>query len=171
MLSLIRPLFFHKIILSAFLLAVYCHSKAQLIDMLDSDNGFFGLTFGKDIRDFPTLKHSRKALWKHEYINPNDSLSFLQVKFYSVHYIFYKNQLHSIRIKIEGDEMSQRFLAILKDYYGEGEQAGRAPRYYWKGKLVYLVYDQNLLTQNTEVRFESVLIQRELEKDYNAAYE
>lgn len=143
----------------------------QLIDMLDNENGFFGLTFGQDIKDFPSLKHVRKALWKHEYTNSSDSLRFLQIKFQQVHYVFYRNRLHSIRIRVAGDEMSQQFLALLKEYYGEGEQVGRAPRYYWKGKLVYLVYDQNLLTHNADVRFESILIQRELEKDYNAAHE
>lgn len=152
-------------------LSISSPAYGQLIDMLDHDNGFLGLTLGKDIQEFPTLKHVRKALWKHEYINPNDSLRFLHIKFQQVYYVFYRNRLHSIHIKIAGDEMSQQFLALLQDYYGGGEQAGRAPRYYWKGKLVYLVYDQNLLTRNTDVRFESILMQKELEKDYNAAYE
>ncbi|MCX8111586.1 MAG: hypothetical protein N3E49_00090 [Bacteroidia bacterium] len=82
-----------------------------------------------------------------------------------VKYGFYKGKLHTIQIRIEGPEASEAALVLLETYFGRGKQEGYAPRYRWVGQKAALLYDQNILTRNTEIRLESLVLQRELEQD------
>ncbi|MCS7152791.1 MAG: hypothetical protein N2253_01495 [Bacteroidia bacterium] len=82
-----------------------------------------------------------------------------------VKYAFYKGKLHTIQVRVEGAEASRAMLILLETYFGQGKQEGYAPRYRWTGQKATLLYDQNILTRNTEVRMESLVLQRELERD------
>lgn len=82
-----------------------------------------------------------------------------------VKYAFYKEKLHTIQLRIEGADASAAMLILLETYFGKGKQDGYAPRYRWVGQRAVLTYDQNILTRNTEVRMESLILQRELERD------
>jgi hypothetical protein len=54
---------------------------------------------------------------------------------------------------------------LLETLLGPGKQDGYAPRYRWIGQRATLLYDQNILTKNTEVRLESLVLQQELERE------
>lgn len=90
------------------------------------------------------------------------------IRLAEVRYAFYRGKLHTIQVRVEGEEASRALLVLLETRFGPGKQDGYAPRYRWIGQRATLLYDQNLLTRNTEVRLESLVLQRQLEQD---AYE
>lgn len=90
------------------------------------------------------------------------------IRLAEVRYAFYRGKLHTIQVRVEGEEASRALLVLLETMFGPGKQEGYAPRYRWVGQRAALLYDQNLLTRNTEVRLESLVLQRQLERD---AYE
>ncbi|MEN3040042.1 MAG: hypothetical protein ABDH66_00685 [Bacteroidia bacterium] len=87
------------------------------------------------------------------------------IRLAEVKYAFYKGKLHTIQLRVEGAEASAATLVLLETYFGPGKQDGYAPRYRWIGQRASLIYDQNILTRNTEIRMESLVLQRELERD------
>jgi len=90
------------------------------------------------------------------------------IRLAEVRYAFYRGKLHTIQVRVEGEEASRALLLLLETFFGPGKQDGYAPRYRWVGQRASLLYDQNILTRNAEVRLESLVLQRQLEKD---AYE
>ncbi len=82
----------------------------------------------------------------------------------------YRNQLYMVVYQVEGLEQSETYLMYLKMRYGEGKQKGYAPHYEWENEQIRLVYDRNLFSGNTEVRWEYLPIIRHLEKQYRNAY-
>ncbi|MCS7189388.1 MAG: hypothetical protein RMJ66_06345 [Bacteroidia bacterium] len=87
------------------------------------------------------------------------------IRLAEVRYAFYQDKLHTIQIRVEGAEASEAMRILLETLLGPGQQEGYAPRYRWTGQRAYLIYDQNILTKNTEIRIESLVLQRQLELD------
>lgn len=87
------------------------------------------------------------------------------IRLAEVRYAFYRDRLHTIQIKVEGTEASEAMRVLLETLLGPGKQDGYAPRYRWIGQRATLLYDQNILTKNTEVRLESLVLQQELERE------
>lgn len=93
------------------------------------------------------------------------------VRLVEVKYGFYRDLLHTIQIRVEGEEASQQLLILLQTFFGEGKQEGYAPRYRWQGNKATLLYDQNILTRNTLVRMESLELQKKLEREVLRDYD
>lgn len=93
------------------------------------------------------------------------------IRLAEVRYAFYREKLHTIQVRIEGAEASEAMRVLLETLFGPGKQDGYAPRYRWIGQRALLVYDQNILTRNTEVRLESLVLQRQLERDAYKQFE
>lgn len=104
------------------------------------------------------------------YRSPTDTV-WEGIPLAEVKYAFYKGKLHTIQIRVNGEEASTAMLILLETLFGKGQQDGYAPRYRWKGERAILLYDQNILTRNTEVRMESLILQRELERDVYQSFE
>ncbi len=84
---------------------------------------------------------------------------------------FYRNKLHTIEVKLIRPEEAEAFLVLLETFFGKGVQDGYAPRYRWQGQQAALLYDQNILTRVTTVRIESLVLQRQLERDVYRDYQ
>ncbi len=136
----------------------------QAQQSLDEVYGLLGRSLEAPLSSFsgliPKGTFGRKA-W---YRSPADTL-WEGIPLAEVRYAFYREKLHTIQVRVEGDEASKALLVLLETLFGPGKQDGYAPRYRWIGQRAVLVYDQNILTRNTEVRLESLVLQRQLERD------
>ena len=159
-----------KIILSVFFLLISLSLNAQNLDDLDKDNGFAGIKLGTPRDTTIQWRKWGKFQFKDIYTKVTETVKIENLKKIEITYYYYKNELHSFMIKVDGDDAAEAMLGILQIYYGFGEQDGFAPRYTWKGKYVNILYDKNMLSRNTEVTFESNPIQSKLQKDVVEKY-
>ncbi|MCS7296891.1 MAG: hypothetical protein RMK19_06865 [Bacteroidia bacterium] len=102
--------------------------------------------------------------------SPTDTL-WEGIPLAEVKYAFYNDKLHTIQIKVKGADASAAMLVLLQTLFGQGKQEGYAPRYRWIGERATLLYDQNILTKDTEIRMESLILQRQLERDAYRSFE
>jgi hypothetical protein len=141
-------------------------AAAQSTEMLDMQYGFMGTTLGTPKSEMPKLKRLGRYEKKERYYKPDQELQFQGAELKFVHYLFYKDTLHSIFIRTEGKHNSERMLAALQDLFGEGDRDGYAPRFTWRGNRVILTYDQNLLTGNADIKIISIAEQRRFSEDW-----
>lgn len=77
---------------------------------------------------------------------------------------FYRRRLHSAELTVRGRANAEVLLWWLQAQFGPGEQLNSAAWYRWRGQLVGLNYEQNILTRDAIVRIESISIQRAIER-------
>lgn len=145
-------------------IAEWC--RAQNTDALDADYGFFGVKLGDTLGRMPGMTRTGKYLKKDVYMRANQTMTAGSAELSRVEYLFYKERLHSIRIKTADDDNAQALLELLQAFYGEGKQDGMAPVYRWEGKRVRLKYEQNMLGKQAEVILESREIQNLFEQEW-----
>ncbi len=131
---------------------------------VDSIYGLLGRQLESPIAAFAGLIPKGTFQRKHWYRSPVDTV-WEGIPLAEVRYAFYRGKLHTIVIRVEGPEASEAMRVLLETLFGPGKQDGYAPRYRWIGQRATLLYDQNILTRNTEVRMESLVLQRQLEAD------
>jgi hypothetical protein len=129
-------------------------------------NGFFDIVLGDSISNFPNLDAQGPYEKKKRYRFVPPILAYGSAKFVFVDLLFYKNRLHSIYCRTEGQASTQEFLATLQALFGPGVKDGFAPRYRWEGQQVVLTFDENIFTHNAEVVFVSKTVQAIFRKDY-----
>jgi len=134
---------------------------------VDSVYGLLGRTLEAPLSSFSGLIPKGTFQRKVWYRSALDTV-WEGIRLAEVRYAFYRGRLHTIQVRVEGEEASQALRVLLETLFGPGKQDGYAPRYRWVGQRATLLYDQNILTRNAEVRLESLVLQRQLEKD---AYE
>ncbi|RMF46548.1 MAG: hypothetical protein D6750_10200 [Bacteroidetes bacterium] len=134
---------------------------------VDSIYGLLGRSLESPVSDFSGLLPKGTFQRKVWYRSSLDTM-WEGIRLAEVRYAFYRGKLHTIQVRVEGEEASRALLLLLETFFGPGKQDGYAPRYRWVGQRASLLYDQNILTRNAEVRLESLVLQRQLEKD---AYE
>ncbi len=93
------------------------------------------------------------------------------IRIQEIQLAFYRDKLHTIEVKLSRSEDAEAFLVLLETYLGKGKQDGYAPRYRWQGERASLLYDQNILTKTTVIRLESLVLQRQLERDVFREYQ
>ena len=93
------------------------------------------------------------------------------IKFSAFRLGFFKGQLHTIQIKTELEANSRAMLKWLQNRYGDGQQEGYTPRFTWETESVKLVYDENVLTKDAEIRFVSKSIDALFKKEYDVSGE
>ncbi|MCS7162115.1 MAG: hypothetical protein NZ958_02130 [Bacteroidia bacterium] len=136
---------------------------------LDTLYGLLGRKLESPITEFSGLIPKGTFQRKQWYRSPQDTM-WEGIPLADVRYAFYQNRLHTIQLRVQGKEASAAMLVLLETLFGKGKQEGYAPRYRWIGQKAVLLYDQNILTQNTEVRLESLVLQRKLEEDLYYEY-
>jgi len=134
---------------------------------VDSVYGLLGRSLESPVSEFAGLLPKGTFQRKVWYRSSLDTV-WEGIRLAEVRYAFYRGRLHTIQVRVEGEEASRALLLLLETLFGPGKQDGYAPRYRWVGQRAALLYDQNILTRNAEVRLESLVLQRQLEKD---AYE
>jgi len=77
---------------------------------------------------------------------------------------FYRRRLHSAELTVRGRANAEVLLWWLQAQFGPGEQLNSAAWYRWRGQLVGLNYEQNILTRDAIVRIESISMQRAIER-------
>ncbi|MEN2992821.1 MAG: hypothetical protein ABDH91_04630 [Bacteroidia bacterium] len=136
---------------------------------LDTLYGLLGRKLESPITEFAGLIPKGTFQRKQWYRSSLDTM-WEGIPLAEVRYAFYQNKLHTIQLRVHGKEPSAAMLVLLETLFGKGKQDGYAPRYRWVGQKAVLLYDQNILTQNTEVRLESLVLQRKLEEDLYYEY-
>jgi hypothetical protein len=79
---------------------------------------------------------------------------------------FFRRRLHSAELTVRGQANAEVLLWWLQTQFGEGEQMNSAAWYRWRGQLVVLSYEQNILTRDAIVRIESISMQRAIERGF-----
>ncbi|MCX7606858.1 MAG: hypothetical protein N2170_06310 [Bacteroidia bacterium] len=131
---------------------------------IDSLYGLLGKQLEAHRSTFPGLIPKGTFQRKSWYRSSVDTV-WEGIRLAEVRYAFYRDRLHTIQVYVHGPEASEAMRIVLEAYLGKGKQEGYAPRYRWVGQKAVLLYDQNILTRNTEVRLESLVLQRQLERD------
>ncbi|MCE3006797.1 MAG: hypothetical protein LW884_00400 [Bacteroidetes bacterium] len=136
--------------------AVQAQQPESRYPILDEEYGFMDIRLGTPLDSLPGLvrapnDYERKA----RYTRPGASLYYAGVQFGAVEYLFWEDRLHSIRLRTEGVQNTDRLLELLKLYYGEPVQPGFEQYYTWDGLQVQLILDANILTHNGWTTFMS----------------
>ncbi len=139
---------------------------------VDSLYSLAGLSLEMDQSKFspalliPKGTHQRKAWYRWAV-----DTSWQGVPLKEIQLAFYRGKLHTVELKLARPEDAEAFLILLEAYLGKGSQDGYAPRYRWLGERAMLLYDQNILTKVTTIRMESLVLQRQLERDVYREYQ
>jgi len=139
---------------------------------IDSVYGLAGLSLEMDRHSFspssliPKGTFQRKAWYRWAV-----DTAWQGIPLSEIHLAFYRDKLHTIEIKLSRPKDAEAFLILLETYLGKGKQDGYAPRYRWQGEKAFLLYDQNILTKTTVIRLESLVLQRQLERDVYREYQ
>lgn len=155
-----------RIYFIAFCFGAVFAGKAQNMEALDQQYGFLGYSFEAHVDSVQGLRMQDRYLKKQRYVPANGPLTLLDVELSKVFFLFYEGRLHSVMIRTEGAEESERALEALNMLYGPGKQDAMAPRYNWQGDRTTIFYDQNLLTKNAEIVVESIPMQKEFNKKW-----
>lgn len=139
---------------------------------IDSMYGLAGLSLEMDRRAFssssliPKGTHQRKTWYRWDV-----DTAWQGIRIQEIQLAFYRDKLHTVEMKLSRPEDAEAFLVLLETYLGKGKQDGYAPRYRWQGERASLLYDQNILTKATVIRLESLVLQRQLERDVYKEYQ
>lgn len=79
---------------------------------------------------------------------------------------FYHNRLHSFDLTVRGAGNAEVMLLILEEHFGPGQPTSGAAWFRWQTPTVVLTYEQNVLTHDAVVRFESIPLQRAVEQGF-----
>ncbi len=153
-----------------FLLSGITFLFSQELSVLEKDKGIFGYVLGGTKADQGHLDCRGYFQMKQKCIPVPMPKKYEEVPIKKILLYFYNKKLHSIEIKIEGEQASQTMLLYLQMKYGEGKQKGYAPHYTWQTENILLTYDENLLTHNAIITFLHIPTQKQLEKDYRKMY-
>ena len=103
------------------------------------------------------------------YARPSDDRSAGSGQLSSLKYCFYNNQLLDVVAETKGLVNSQALLQTLQAKYGEGEQPNEfIPLHHWGlfsplywSKRLDIIYNQNLVTDDATVLYESAAVSAE----------
>jgi hypothetical protein len=111
----------------------------QSVSNMDKQYGFRDAKFEMPLSSFKSLFEIVPNSNIYESLTEN--LKMGEYNLYSVNYNFYKSQLSSINIVIKGKSDREGVLKMLQIAYGQGDKyfAGSVR---WRGKKVYMSYDQ-----------------------------
>lgn len=132
---------------------------------LDEPFEWNSILLGFHLDSLPPLKFIKNQNFLQVYKHSNEIKNFQGVEIEQVRYFFYNKKLHSIVIKTkENAEQAQMLLDWLFLMFGEGKQVGFAPRYSWKGQLIEMYYDKNIITHQVEWKIIDISLNKEYEK-------
>lgn len=163
-----------KIILLAGVLFGFA-SYSQNLKKLDEKNGFRDMKLGMSIDSVKNLKEIENSGDSKYYEKLDENLKVGDYQIQSICYGFYKGYLSFILIKTKGYTNSRGIKDVIVNLYGNGWQSNRyMEKYNWFGENVSLSYDENSITNDAQIVFQSKPLskQRELdkkEKDEKAA--
>ncbi len=143
---------------------------SQDLSRLEKERGFLGYVLGGSKAEQGNLDCRGFFQLKQKCFPVPMPKQYEDVPIKKVTLYFYNQKLHSLEIKIEGEQASQTMLLYLQMKYGEGKQDGYAPHYTWQSENILLVYDENLFTHNATITFLHIPTQKQLEKDYRKMY-
>jgi hypothetical protein len=139
---------------------------------VDTVYGLVGLSLEMDKRAFSPASLIPKGTFQRKtWYRWAVDTAWQGISLGEIHLAFYRDKLHTIEVKLFRSEDAEALLVLLETYLGRGKQEGYAPRYRWSGQRAIVVYDRNILTGVTTVRAESLVLQRQLERDVYREYQ
>jgi hypothetical protein len=142
---------------------------AQNFKALDQKNGFRDLIFGADTTALATrVRQPAKNPNVRIYSRPTDELKIGGAELVDIYY--YKNHLSDVLIHTKGISNSRALLEALESTFGSAVQPNRYLKdYSWRGKVVFMNYDENSITNDASVFITSQAISKQKREDDAAA--
>ncbi len=102
---------------AVFALAVNAHADGSVAD-LDRDNGLPDAQLGAPVKSFQGLKNTEDTGRFQTYVRSTDKLQLEGVEVAGITYNFFKGELYSIDVDVQGAGNVRKMLKILEKKYG-----------------------------------------------------
>jgi hypothetical protein len=137
---------------------------AQDLSALDAENGFLAVRLGTPLDSVPGLVAEGSFEKKARYVPQPMPRQVHNIPVTRVEYLFWEGKLHSIRIRTEGNPATEQLRELLEVFYGAYSQQGLEGRYTWRGRLVLLEMEENLISRNAWTTFVSIPVDQAFAK-------
>ena len=137
---------------------------AQDLSALDAENGFMSVRLGTPLDSVPGLVAEGTFEKKARYVPQPMPRHAHNIPVVRVEYLFWEGRLHSIRIRTEGNPATEQLRELLEVFYGDYSQQGLEGRYTWRGRLVLLEMEENLISRNAWTSFVSIPVDQTFSK-------
>lgn len=112
----------------------------------------------------PKLVSNGRYQKMKRYRPANDSIVFEGIEIKTIQFFFFKGECHSFIVRTPNGETTDALLAYFQKRYGEGEkQDGMGTQFLWRGENCQVFYERNIVTNNGQFSFTSILIHRKYE--------
>lgn len=112
------------------------------------------------------------AKYFQEWASQEEIQAYQKYRFRKVQYIAYKNQIHSIVVKMDYSDLNKSFLDLLTNAYGEATKPGLYQTiYYWKTPDYFISYEDDIVGDMIEVKIVSLAVQKQFEIENPEAIE
>ncbi|WP_207190717.1 hypothetical protein [Hymenobacter lapidiphilus] len=156
--------------LFVFLIALTISVSAQSVADLDTKDGFRTYKFGMARKAIPNLKYGGiHPATKLPYYNKTDEkLSIGPYPLQSISYVFYKDRLHSVYLKVAASaDNCQGVYDTLTRLYGESVNDEARWTHTWEGKKVFASFHKTIL-ETAYIEFISLTMKKQIEADLEA---
>jgi hypothetical protein len=123
------------------------------------------------------------SIFRNQYIGKNSHYfqewksqeeiqKYQNFKFKSVRYLSYKNQIHSIVVKMDYTDFNKGMFPLLTSAYGEPSKADLySTIHYWKTPDYFVSYEEDIVGDVIEIRVVAMSIQQQFEEENPEAME
>jgi hypothetical protein len=138
---------------------------------LDSKNGFRGVAFGADVREFKNLKIYAEEMYANgnsvkAYRKTDDNLLIGTAAVQNIIYIFVHDKFYAVSIHVDSQNGNQ-LLKLFQVAFGPGVRPQDNPsQYFWTGRVASAHFFENV-GANHEIR--AWIGNNELQKQYDQA--
>jgi hypothetical protein len=116
------------------------------------------------------LKEASRDSQSKDYTRPREDLSLGAAQLQGNTYGFYKGRYHWLHLQTKGLVNSHAMLEVLRQAYGPGYKSNPyIERFAWLGSRVSVIYEENSVTSDASVAFQSNPIVTEKEVDAKAS--
>ena len=114
----------------------------------------------------------KHAKYFQEWTSQEENQRYQNYHFRKVQYIAYKNQIHSIVVKMDYSDFNKGFLNLLTNAYGEATKPGLYQTIcYWKTPDYFISYEDDIVGDLLEIRIVSLAVQKQFEAENPEATE
>jgi hypothetical protein len=121
---------------------------------------------------FRSLFVGKHAKYFQEWKSQEENQKYQNYRFRKVRYLAYKNQIHSIIVRMDYTDFNKGFLDLLVAKLGEATKPDSyRPIYFWKTQDSFLSYEEDIVGDLIEVRVVSLAVQKQFEEENPEAIE
>jgi len=156
------------------LLFFFYSSVLSLNGQSNSIKPFFLNTRPGDPPDsiFRSMFVGKHAKYFQEWKSQEENQKYQNYRFRKVRYIAYKNQIHSIIVRMDYTDFNKGFLDLLVAKLGEATKPDSyRPIFFWKNQESFFSYEEDIVGDLIEIRVVSLAVQKQFEEENPEAIE